>query len=324
MLSILLVVLLATGLVGSVHAANYFLDNFDVDTITQGVQSPSIRFRFQIRDYEDYGTRVMDNVIQTVTITDPDNNLLPDLPVPPVRHIRRLTDWVSTDKNGDGNIDPYSGEFENKYYDTYEYRIYYLEPPHIAGIYKLKVQCTNGQELLIDSEHLATGVILPQVTDVTTAFDTDGRLMVSWTPNQTYPYPTDTQLEVRVTPYGIDGGNLHHRMRARKLPMKNIPMLPNGKQYHKFIFKEMSDILREIYPYIAVRVQTSSGPNRAEPSPKTYRIDGSNLTPATIPVPSLLSEEEVDALVAETCPGNSENPSRPESPGKSNPPGLNK
>ncbi|MFC1815695.1 hypothetical protein ACFL0M_07065 [Thermodesulfobacteriota bacterium] len=225
----------------------------------------------------------------------------------------RFTEWMQIDNNGNGIIELDQGEWKNQIRYTSEYQIYYPVTPHAAGTYTLNVILNNGQ-LLSTSRTVTAGVELPQISDVTAEFDPDGQFKVSWIP--ALVYPENSGVDIRLNFFEKDGSSKYDRYRAR--------YFPTTLTSHT-LDKYWSDYIRTKVPIVQVSIWIWSEDrnSRVHSDHKDYKIDGYTATPITKPEPSLLSQEEVDALVAEACPGNSENPGRPDSPGKSNPPGRN-
>ena len=200
-LSTLLVIFLAAGIVGSVHAADYYIDYFKIRTITEEDGSHITHLYFQILDK--YGRIPVEDHPMTATVTF--NNEHP-IPFPSSIHRDLRREWRIRDYNLNGTIE--KDEFELLERTSKEYRIVYSESPHSGGTYELNVTY-NGQELIPEFINVSDAIELPKVSDVEAEFDLQGQFKISWALDQTAP--EDSDLEIRLRIYERDGSYKFNR-----------------------------------------------------------------------------------------------------------------
>ncbi len=254
----------------------YSIEYFNVVTMTKDGGDPNTFFQFNILDSDNYNFATVANVVQSVTVTYPDNSKVSYTP----KIVRwNLVELQSTDTDRNGAIDVTGGEYQTRANLGWRYQILSQISPHAAGTYHLEVTCTNGQVLVKDTTvgagMDATG--WPPVTGLTAAFTPAGLLQLAWNLPST-PYPADSSIEIRLDAYGADGQPANIRFRVNNLP-------PTLTGYTSF--KWESDAVRLLSPYISVqvRVNSAAGENVAKTVWQEYAVVDGGLTPTVIPTP---------------------------------------
>ncbi len=302
----------------------YFFHWFDVSTRTVDGGDPTTYFWFTVGDNENFGRSPVKNIVKSAIITFPDSTQLqfnPDFNVWVYSEIR------INDNNRNGIFEFDQGELDPRLNSGAEYEIISPVSPHVAGDYTLQVTLENDDVISYTKENVPgglTAVEWPPVTNLNASIDAQtGNITISWDLSTTYP--DDPSIEIRIYSYDSNGVERYLQTRVKKLPLTiNSFTFPNGR---------LADIFNEIgakYFKLQARVVSAGGVNVSRTAFKEYAIEKLNgvytLTPDTIPEPcsTMYTQEEVEEAIANTCPGNSEYHGKPESPGKSDPPGQNK
>lgn len=279
-----LLVLILTALLslscGVAAAANYSIGSFYIRTWTFDGGEPRTTFRFTVIDADNANKVVLEDVIESVNITEPTSNFSQASTSPELKAWANV-EFQGTDANRDGVIDP-DTELAKIANTSLVYEIVSNSSPHDAGNYALDVSFNNGHsQVYAESSGVAAGetaIQLPPVADVAAGFLADGRLTVSWSLQETYP--AEDSIEVRVDRFQQDGTQRFIRYSAR-----NLPSDATSVEFPKW----QADVIKALSPFISVtvRIYADSGANAAQAAIKGYAVDGTTLTPTEIKPPTI-------------------------------------
>ena len=265
-----------------------YIHNFEVLTMTVDGGDPTTYFRFVIHDAADYFRPPYRDIVQSATITFPDST---EIEAIPVFRFGCRSEIRADDNNRNGIIEIDRGELESRFHIYPDHEIISAVTPHAAGTYSLQVTLEDGK-VLTKTVTVAAGLTAsewPPVTDLQADMDPQtGKLHVSWTlPACTFP--EDASIRIRIDAYQRDGSKRYIRSRIRKLP---VTMTDFTLTHH------LTDIFNHSnVAYFTVQVRVYSMENWSHSAIKGYAIDGYTVTPATIPEPAFLTQEETDNLV---------------------------
>jgi len=265
-----------------------YIQNFEVLTMTVDGGNPTTYFRFVIHDAADYHRPPYRDIVQSATITFPDST---EIEATPEFRFGCRSEIRADDNNRNGIIEIDRGELESRFHIYPDHEIISAVTPHAAGTYSLQVTLEDGK-VLTKTVTVAAGLTAsewPPVTDLQADMDPQtGKLHVSWTlPACTFP--EDASIRIRIDAYQRDGSKRYIRSRIRKLP---VTMTDFTLTNHLTDLFNSGDVA-----YFTVQVRVYSMENWSHSAIKGYAIDGYTVTPATIPEPAFLTQEETDNLV---------------------------
>lgn len=272
-------------------AADYSIDLFSVRTWIFDESEPKTTFRYMIIDADNANHVVIEDVVQSVTITEPTSGFSQTSTSPELRKWAFI-EFRGTDSNPqDGVIDPNNNELEKIANTRLQYEIVSTTSPHAEGTYTIEITFNTAHAPVSTSVTVAggkTATELPPSTNVDGAFNEQNIFQVSWN-LPAAPYPTDSNTEVRVDRYQSDGTQRYIRYSAR-----NLPPTTENVSFQKW----ESDVIKTLAPFIRVSVwvYADSGVNVAQAAIQEYAVNGTILTPTEI-TPPMMGDVNMDGKI---------------------------
>lgn len=316
---IIAALILSLAICNAVSAANYAIrPNPEIVTITFSDNIPRTAVWFTVQDWDNDGFPTLMSGVKSAEITDMQtkqcgaypyvenpafvlNENISDMPEEKVRFQGYyISEWRGLDKNKNGKIEPNSdpnlNEYEKRVNAEIEYGFLSRNFTLKGGKYELSVETAN-QSIIQTISEVLPGVTLPPVTGINAKFDANGRFNVAWKVPDVYisnptAYPNAT-IQVRVDRYTDTGNKRYWRARV-----DNLPLFINGKVFDNYTFFQWESEVLRLTPYVKVQVRILLNQNNRGHSDWTaFKIDGSEVTPASIPVP--LTQAQYDQLYLE-------------------------
>ena len=263
-----------------IAAANEYKVSW-VELVTRTLEDNTVESVFWFDFLELDSLYLIDNIVESVTITTPDGSKISKVPT----YIEwQRTEFRGQDHNSNGIIDIDMDEYTPRTpHSAMEYEIIASNKPHLAGNYSIDIVCKNGQHLNATG-NVTAGLSQPDlfgVTDIVARFDqSSGLLNVSWTPP--ISYPKDTVTEVRLKRFDSNGNDRHIMYRVRELPASTTS--------HTF-FQWESNAIRQFSAYIQLSIYVKTkyegegviASSSHAYTTQEYRVENYNLIPTEIP-----------------------------------------
>jgi len=303
--------LMSFVLCNTVAAANYSISDPTIVTVTPPDNIPRTAIWFVIQDLAEYNFPPIHSVVRSFTISDQNgqSRTLPYIETPPYdmngkNYLRQeeivrldpyyITEFRGIDRNKNGIIEPYLGEYEKRVFSDWEYCVVTRNFPLSGGTYNLLVDA-GTQTIKRTISGVQKRELMPPITDINAKFDNNGKFNISWGIPDVYlnNYETykNATVQIRVDRYTKDGNKAYWRARV-----DSLPLFINGIKFDNYsFFKYESDILRLYTPYIKVQIRIDMPNNRSQSDWREFKIDGYTATPTAIPIP--ITQTQLDQLI---------------------------
>jgi len=305
--------------------SRYFVQYFSIFTHVVDNDNPTTYFAFSVGDNEELSRTKLRNVVQSASV-ELFNSSIPPEGITVIDSVPTFDPSIITrievyDYNKNGKVD--AGEVSTQVDGEFEYW-FITTPitPHEGGTYELTTTFENGN--IATHRVVVPGGLtadeLPPVANAAAYIDQlTGSLHFSWDLPAT-KYPSGASIQIRISAYLADGTDRYLSVRIQDI----LSTLSSFEYNNRLV--DLFNSLGIGYIKFNARVYSSDGVSVSKTANMEYAIDGYKLTPASIPEPcsSMYTDEEVDQIVRDECPGNSEFQGRPQTPGNSNPPGQKK